>query len=272
MHWINRIVSSVMDLVLAPFGSLDPVWGLTAVSLLSGLLFLMVFKWTSDQDAIFRCKQEVKAHLLELRLFASDMVLTLRAQRDLLMANLRYLRHTFKPMLFLLVPVILLLVQLDARYGRRPLEVGDTTLLRLSLAANAPEDTRPRLELPEGVTLDGPPLRIPSLRETNWRLRVDAPGTHKVRVLVDGQEVEKLLHAGEGVVAISDQIHQSSLSSMGQAAERPLSTGSTVQSIALDHRSRDLRVLGWSVHWLLFFFVVSVVPAYLLKGMFGVEV
>ena len=35
---------------------------------------------------------------------------------------------------------------------------------------------------------------------------------------------------------------------------------------------RELRILGWDTHWLLFFFVVSVVPAYLVKGLFGVEV
>jgi uncharacterized membrane protein (DUF106 family) len=272
MQWLNRIVSAVLDLLILPLRNLDPIWALTLVSLISGLFFLLIFKWTSDQEALFQSKQRVKAHLLELRLFGSDMVLTLRAQRDLLLANARYLGHTVKPMLIMLIPVILLLVQIEARYARRPLDVGDTTLLRVSLAADAPSGTLPVLQLPEGVSLDGPPLRIPSQREVNWRLRVDAPGIHGVRVVVNQVTVEKLLYAGEGLFPISDRIRQSSLASMAQAAEPALPAAAKVQSISLHHPERDLRVLGWSTHWLLFFFVVSVVPAYLLKGLFGVEV
>jgi hypothetical protein len=273
MHFINRILSTVVDVVVAPFQGRDPVWALTAISLLSGLLFLMVFKWTSNQEAIFSSKQRVKAHLLELRLFASDMVLTLRAQRDLLTSNLGYLRHTFKPMLFLLIPVVLLLVQLDARYARKPLEVGDTTLLRVSLAANAPEGAVPELELPDGVVADGPPLHIPALREVDWRLRVEKTGDHRVRVTVNGQTVEKQLRAGDALVPLSSEIRRPSLfGSLAQAAERPLPSDAPVQSIAVDYPARDLRAFGWDVHWLLFFFVVSVVPAYLVKGLFGVEV
>lgn len=272
MQWINRAVSAVLDLLLLPFRSLDPLWALTAVSLISGLFFLLVFKWTSDQDALFLSKQKVKAHLLELRLYGSDMVLTLRAQRDLLLANLRYLSHTLKPMLILLIPVMLLLVQIEARYARRPLDVGDTTLLRVSLSADAPSGVWPTLELPQGVAVDGPALRIPSEREINWRLRVDAPGVHSVRVIANGTSVEKLLYAGDGLFPISDRIHQSSLGSLTQAAEPPLSAAAKVQTISVQHPERQLRIFAWGTHWLLFFFVVSVVPAYLLKGWFGVEV
>jgi len=272
MQKLNRILSALLDLAILPFRNLDPVWALTAVSLVSGLFFLLIFKWTSNQDALFQSKQKVKAHLLELRLFGSDMVLTLRAQRDLLMANLRYVSHTLKPMAILLLPMMLLLVQLDARYARQPLQVGDTALLRVSLAADAPTGTWPALELPDGVAVDGPPLRIPSLREINWRLRVQAPGIHRLRIVTSQGSAEKLLYAGDGLYPISDDIRQSGLASLAQAAEPRLDSAARIQSISLEHPERQLRILGWNVHWLLFFFVVSVVPAYLVKGLFGVEV
>jgi hypothetical protein len=59
---------------------------------------------------------------------------------------------------------------------------------------------------------------------------------------------------------------------MAQAAEPRLDAAAKIQSISLEHPERELRILGWNTHWLLFFFVVSVVPAYLVKGLFGVEV
>ena len=89
---------------------------------------------TSDQEALFNAKQRLKAHLLELLLYSNDMVLSMRAQKDLFLTNLSYIRCTLRPILFLLIPVILLLVQMDMRYGIRPLQVGETTLLRVKLS------------------------------------------------------------------------------------------------------------------------------------------
>jgi hypothetical protein len=175
-------------------------------------------------------------------------------------------------MLFLLVPVVLLLVQLDARYAYRPLGAGESTLLRVTLAPDAPSDARPTLELPDGLAVDGPPLRIPSQRETDWRLRVGARGTHRIRIQVDGRWVEKLLFAEPGLFPLSEEIRSPSLGSLAQAAERPLPADARVQSVSIEYPERELRVFGWSVHWLLFFFVVSVLPAYLVKGLLGVEV
>jgi hypothetical protein len=273
MGFINRIGSILVGAILYPFRGLDPLWGLTALSLLTGILFLMIFKWTSNQGAIFEAKQRVKAHLLELRLFADDMVLTFRAQWDLLRANLGYLRHTFRPMLILLIPVILLLVQLDVRFGSRPLAVGESTLLRVKLSPVAPAGTEPRLILPDGLTLDSPPLRIPSEREVDWRLRASAPGDHQIRVQVDGREVTKRLRVEGPLAPMSAEIRQPSLfATLGNPAEPPLPADSLIQSIALEYPARDLRVFGWNVHWLVFFLIVSILPAYAVKGLFGVEV
>ena len=273
MHWINIIGGFLVDALIYPLRSLDPVWSLTLLSLATGLLFLMIFKWTSNQVALHESKQRLKAHLLELVLYAHDMVLTLRAQRDLFVANLRYIRHTLKPIAVLLVPVVLLLVQLDARYGIRPLDVGETALLRVKLSPTVPVGEEPELALPAGVALDAPPLYIPSEREMNWRLRAEARGDHDLRISVQGVDTTKRLRVGGPLGAVAPQVSQPSLfSTLGHPGEAPLPAGSPVQSILVDYPSRDINVFGWNVHWLIFFFVMSVLPAYLVKGFFGVEV
>jgi uncharacterized membrane protein (DUF106 family) len=269
---VNLVGNLLVDAILFPFRGLAPVWGLTALSLVTGVAFLFVFKWTSNQAGIADAKQKVKAHLLELRLYAHDMVLTFRAQRDLFVANLRYIRHTLRPMILLLVPVILLLVHLDVRYGLRPLAVGETTLLRVRLSPAAPAGAEPTLTLPPGLALDAPPLRIPPEREFCYRLKATSPGDHRVQVAVGGAVVPKSLQVEGALAPLSSEARQPSLfSGFANPAETPLPSDGPVQSIAVDYPARDLRVAGHSVHWLLFFFVVSVVPAYLVKGLLGVE-
>jgi len=269
VHWVGNLL---VEAVLFPFRGLDPGWGLAALSLVTGLLFLFVFKWTSNQAGIADAKQRVKAHLLELRLYAHDMVLTMRAQRDLFLANLGYIRHTLRPMLILLIPVVLLLVHLDARYGFRPLEVGETTLLRVRLSPAAPSGAEPKLQLPAGLVLDAPVLRIRAEREFCYRLRAAAAGEHQIQVAVGAQSAAKSLRVGGGLAALSSEIRQPSLlSGFANPAEPPLPSDGAVQSLAVDYPAREIKVAGIGVHWLVFFFVVSVVPAYLVKGLFGVE-
>jgi len=278
VHYLNIIAGILVEGLLWPFRSLHPYWGLAAISLATGIFFLMVFKWTSNQEALAVAKGRLKAHLLELRLFRHDMVLTLRAQRDLFLANLVYLRHTLRPILVLIVPVVLLLVQLDARYGVRPLEVGETVLLRVSLDDDALAGGEPRLALPEGLTQDSPPLRIPVEGEVDWRLRASAPGAHRVGLEMDGVVVEKRLRVGGALPALSSRVTRAGFLSLlldpvANAAERPLPAGSSVRSVSLDYPSRPSpRILGFRVHWLVFFLVLSILPAYAVKGLVGVEV
>ena len=273
MHLINVIGGLLVDALIYPLRNLDPAWSLTVLSLLTGLLFLLIFKWMSNQEALHEAKQHVKAHLLELVLFAHDMVLSLRAQRDLFLANLRYIRYTLKPIAVLLVPVILLLIQLDVRYAARPLDIGETTLLRVRLAPTVPADTQPDLVLPDGIALDAPPLYIPSEREMDWRLRAEAPGDHVVRVSVGDHDVAKRIRVGGTLRAVAAEVRQPSLfSTIGNPAESPLDADSPIQAIMVDYPARVVKVFGLDVHWLVIFFVMSVGPAYLVKGLFGVEV
>ena len=78
--------------------------------------------------------------------------------------------------------------------------------------------------------------------------------------------------------ALSSRVTRGGLSALlldpvANATERPLPAGATVRSIDLDYPSRTSpRILGLRVHWLIFFLVVSILPAYAVKGLFGVEV
>jgi hypothetical protein len=273
MNFINVIVGFLVDLLVIPLRGLNPAWSLTALSLVTGLFFLMIFKWTSDQDALFNAKQRLKAHLLELLLYSNDMVLSMRAQKDLFLTNLSYIRCTLRPILFLLIPVLLLLVQLDMRYGLRPLEVGETTLLRVTLSPTVSADDLPELQLPDGVVVDAMPLRIPSKREFDWRLRATGEGDHALTIVVGRTQVSKRLRVGGPLAVLTPEVRQPSLlSTLGRPGEPPLSADSPVQAISVEYPSRDVELFGYPMHWMIFFFIMSVVPAYAVKGLFGVEV
>ena len=80
MGLINRLLGSLFDLLFLPFRSLNPWAGMIFISLLTGLLMLLIYRWTSNQAGIRRVKDKIKAHLLELRLYKDNMGVTMKAR------------------------------------------------------------------------------------------------------------------------------------------------------------------------------------------------
>jgi len=120
MSVVNLVFGRIVDTVLLPFRSLSPWFGLAVVSLLTALLMLEVYKLTSNQSAIRRAKDRIKAHLLEMRLYKDSLRVTLRAQAGILKANLAYMGANLKPLLVMIVPLVLILARLSVWYDRAP--------------------------------------------------------------------------------------------------------------------------------------------------------
>lgn len=271
---LHAILSSLCDLVLVPFSRCAPVWAVVWISALTSLFVLWSYKFFSNQKEIQRVKDRIKASLLELRLFKDDPVLTGRSIRDLLLTNLRYLQLNIVPFAVMVVPIVLLIIHMDMRLGRRPLLPGEPTLLKISLSpTNASEPLKEiRVEAPEGLSIETAPVYVPALKEVSWRIRASRPGTYPVRISVSNQSVTKNVIVSDRLAAAS------SLSVRGGFMNRllhptlpPLSID-RLSSIELVYPSRTIRIFGsLTIHWILLFFILTIVLGFSLKGLFGVQ-
>jgi hypothetical protein len=97
---------------------------LSAISLVTAIVLLLVVRRTSDQRRIAAVKRDIRAGLFEIRLFNDDLRAILRAQGEILRHNLTYLRLSAVPLLWVLVPLVLLMGQLQAYYGYDGLHPG----------------------------------------------------------------------------------------------------------------------------------------------------
>ena len=93
-----------------------------AISIVIGLLMVIVFRYTSDQKAIGRAKDRLKAHLLAVRLFQDQLPVVMRAYGKILRGTGSYLRLAFTPFLIAILPITFLIVQLDRYFGWLPLQ------------------------------------------------------------------------------------------------------------------------------------------------------
>lgn len=275
MHIVNLVFGRAVDLVLWPFRGLSPWFGLVVASLLTALLMLEVYKLTSNQAAIRRAKDRIKAHLLEMRLYKDSLRVTLGAQAGILKANLAYMAANLKPLAVMIVPLVLILARLSLWFDRAPLRPGEETLVKVGLAASAdPMALDLRLELPPAVEATAPAVRIPDEREVVWRIRALAEGRGRILLRSGDRTIEKTVTVGGGPLT-----PVSALASRASFARRvlypgepPLPGGTPVRSVEILYPAKRLAAFGVGVHWLVAYLVLSIAFGFALKGVFRVEI
>jgi uncharacterized membrane protein (DUF106 family) len=275
MHIVNLVIGGIVDTILLPFRDLSPWFGLTAVSLLTALLMLEVYKLTSNQPAIRRAKDLIKAHLLEMRLYKDNMRASWGAQAGILKANLAYMAANLKPLAVMIVPLVLILARLSLWYDRAPLEPGQETLVKAGLAETAdPMGLDLRLETPPTVEISAPVVRIADEHEVVWRIKALAAGQGRLTLRAGDRTIEKTVAVGGRKTA-----RVSALASRGSFLERvlypgepPLPDGTPVRSIEILYPARRLAAFGLGVHWLVAYLVLSIAFGFALKGAFKVEI
>jgi hypothetical protein len=272
MGVFNSVISSFFEAVLFPFRGMAPFWGLFVISVLTGIAMLLLFRVTSNQEGIRRIRNRIRAHVLEIRLFKDDLGLMFRAQGSILRHTVVYMRMALRPLLFILPVVVVIMIQLDLRYGRSPLEPGESTVVTARLLDGASvEDVE--LAASSGLAIETPAVRIPSRGEVSWRIRALEPGEQNLFLETGEGRVEKKIRVRSGrVVPVEPaRIGGSLLGMLEHPGEPPLDGGTGVEEIRVDYRGADVPVFGLGMHWLIPFCVVSLAAGFALKNAFHVE-
>jgi hypothetical protein len=269
-----RVASTrLFDAILSPLLSLNPLLLLSAVSLLTAVLMLIAFRYTSNQGQIRRIKGKIKTHILEIRIFKHEPRLVLGAQGRILAFALVHLRYALAPFLVMLLPLAILLAQVHLRFGYSPLQPGESVVVTVKLAENVPwGESMVDLAVPDGLEIETPALRVEEEREISWRVKAQRYGEFDLTFYLPGREVQKRLIVANGVVKVSTRrVRPGLVDLLLFPGEAPLPTQSGIQFIEVGYHPQAVNVLGWNLHWLVIFCVLSLAGGYVLKGLFGVE-
>jgi len=242
------------------------------ISFLTGLGAVLIFKYVSNQDAMRRIKNRIHAHLLELRLFPDQLGIVSRAHGRILRLIAIYLAYNLKPLAILLLPLVILMVQLDLRFGRIPLETRDSFVLKATWVDPGALDSA-SLRLPKGLTLTAPPVSIPALREVDWRIRADECGVFLPAVVVAGQTLAKQVVVGKEITALpAERAGASVVEWFLNPVERPLPKNGPLRSLEVNYAPRSIDLGHFGTSWLVFFLVVSLLSGLIFKFVLGIEI
>jgi uncharacterized membrane protein (DUF106 family) len=274
MNAIGSIITGFFDVLVLPFGTTHQTLALVWISLLTGVGMAYAFKITSNQKAIKKAKDRLKARILEMRLYQDDPVLIFKGLGGALRGNLVYLSTILVPFVVIVIPVMIVFMQLDGRYAKRYLESDATTILTVQLKEGTdPFVTDVGLDAGDGVIIVGNPVRVAETREVDWRLRVATPGTHQITLTAAGSSYSFPLVAQKSYKMIG-HVRQAS-SFLEPFLHFPLPAipdQSPFYSIHVEYPSARYPIFGWRVHWIVIFILYSLISAAVLKFALKIEI
>jgi len=273
---INLALGSVFNLILSPFATLSPIWGLAFISCVTGAIMVLIFKYVSQQQGIRQAKARMRGYFLEVWLYKHDFYSVIAAVGRILKANLNYMKFALSPLLVLMPPVILIMIHLNLFYGYSPLRPGETALMTVKW--NNPKtlvDTSLTACGGTHILIDGSPVRALGKNEVTWRLKTVSPGAGRITITWSGNTAAKSAVAGgKQVVRLSPQ--RSHFGSLADAifspGERPLDPKLQIEWIRISYPERKIDFLGMEIHWIILFFILSIAAGFVLKGVFKVEI
>jgi len=274
MSLINTPLRAFFDALLYPFREMSPWVTLLPLSLGTAVVLLLIFKRTSNQEALTAVKAKITAGLFEIRLFNDDLRSMFQAQGQILRRTLTYMRLSLVPMLWTLPPLILVIAQLQFHYGYEGFTPGDSTQLQVVLKPDAVPSGKPaiRVSSSNGLSVVEPAVWVPSLREMAWRIDVDAPGSYELGISLGSAAATKSVDASNLIVRRSPLRSRGFLDELIYPAEAALPADSPFASITIDYDDATVSFFGFGIHWLIAFFVISIAFAFALRKPFGVTI
>ena len=272
VNLINSVLTPIFDVICWPFRALPPIWALGVISFASGIFLVWLFGKTSDQKRVREVRDRIRGNLIGVRLFQHEIGVVLSLQGKIFGDTFRFMGLALVPLLIMLLPVLLIMTQLQLRFDVRPLEVGEPVLVKALVREASTLDGTITLEVPEGVTVETPPVKIRSTREIVWRLRVDRPGDHALVVRTGKEVLEKQIVAGRGWGPVPYLRSGHALDTLLYPGEPPIAADHPVEAIEVAYPPQDLSLLGVGVNWLIGFLILSMAFGFAFKGVLGVEV
>jgi uncharacterized membrane protein (DUF106 family) len=267
---------------------ISPLAIVIVVSLVIGLVMVVLFGYTSDQKAIGIAKDQLKAHLLAVRLYRDQIPVVMGSYGKILRGTGRYLKLAFMPLLYVIIPITLLMVQIDRYLGQTPLPANAPFLLTVHLGGQTPTSTTTQaaepssasdalsavtLDLPPEVKLTAPAVHVAADNEIVWRLVGSKEGKYEVKIAAGGEAVDKSVFIGNNLPRISTiRLRGQFWNRLFSSAEPALPASSPIESIAINYPDRNIDIAGYGINWIWLFFVLSMVAGFIFKELLGIKI
>jgi hypothetical protein len=249
------------------------------LSLLSAIIFLLIFKKTSNQQKISYHKDKIFGNVLQIPLYQDRFDVLLVSVFNILKHNLLYIKQTLLPLVVMLIPLLLVTVQVNNRCGYAPLKVDQRFIIQATLD---PEELSADIldstycETSADIALETLPLRIETEGSVLWRAKViQEASAPRIRIGVQGREqsIEKIIVTDYERKRFSPETRKWSWWNwVFHNAEGFLPDEALFRTVANEYTRASYPFLFWNVDAIVLYIIFTLIFSFVLKGVFNVTI
>jgi hypothetical protein len=274
MSRLNLIMNGLFDVFMRPF-MVHSAWpGLIATTLMASFLLVILFGITSDPNKIRRTRNRLLARTLELLMFQHDLRASFSACGRILVANGAYLLQFLRPMAVGFVPLLLIFVQMESWFDRRPLKIGEHAVLTVAIdPSRSVLEESAELQLSDRLQVDSKPVRVLSKNELAWRVAATGHGDGWIDVVCGGVTERKSLSSGDRLLRVSQSREaEGMLSQILSPSEPPLKSAGPFRQIRVYYPRREILIGQTEIPWLVAAVGLLMIFSLVLGRLFGIRV
>jgi hypothetical protein len=277
---LNYFITRVFDIILYPFGFINPFWGVLFLSILMAFVVLIIYKRISSPKTIKITKEKIKANILAIRIYKDFWRVILSSFFKSLYYTGKYFSLNLVPLLVIIPILFPVFVQMDVRYGLRPFRVGEEVVIKVQVAQD-PHGLEAQFIESGNFKSKMNPVFINGFRdekkqqpikEIDWKVEAVRAGISNILVKIDNRTYEKSLIIGNYSGALSERKYsESSWSHFLYPVEGLFGETGVVEDIYIEYPGATISFAGLRMHWLIYNILLVVVIALAFHKRFGVE-
>ncbi len=176
----------------------------------------------------------------------------------------------------MIIPVSIIIIYTSTRYEYRPLRPGESAVVKINLSKEnmlSGRNIEIALSVPLGLKIETPPLRLNGSSEIYWRVMAESEGVYDILFHGSDIEVKKKVFVAHKTARLASETYKGGIvNSFFNPGEPPLAEDAALDSIRVSYPSAKIRLFGYSVHWLILFFIFTLIFGFILMKPLNVRI
>ena len=230
------------------FTNVSYFWIITILAFLISLISTLAYKYTTDQKKLKRVKEDIKKLRVKQKKHVDNQKKFMEIQKQMMAKNTDLMKESFKPMIYTLLPLLIVFAWMAANLAFQPIVPGDVFSVDIELKE------------PENVSIElTNHLAMISQNENSWSLRAENTGTASITFIGESftESIQVLVTETKRYLNPTSTFDNNLRSVNVQLKEvKPLG---------------DTQIFGWRPGWLGTYILISIVFSLVMRKLLRVN-
>ena len=254
------LLDPLFDPIFGPLIHWNPAVGIVVIAAVITVIITLAYKFLTDQDLMKHLKGRQKEFQTEMKSHRDNPEKMMAVQKEAMKVNMEYMKHSLKPTLFTMLPILLIFGWMSGTLAYDPITVGESYTVMAEFAEGVSGQAQLVLDL-ESEFSSSEAMQMISGGSATWRVKSLSSGEHVLSVQTASASEDITVLVTEGAVDTADvelKFSDSDISriSVGYTKLTPLG---------------DFSIFGWNPGWLALYIVVSLILSLSLRRAMGLH-